>query len=76
MSCFRCEQDPCTCQQQLEAKPHWLVTHCATPGCFTAIRMKLGHVEAAPICTWCLAGESHAALGKPAVDERLKEVKV
>jgi hypothetical protein len=51
----------------------WIVMHCATQGCFTAIRMKLGAHEAHSICRWCVAGESHTLRSKPAVDIRLRQ---
>jgi hypothetical protein len=67
---------PCACgydPKALQIKPQWIIQECSTPGCFTVIRSKAGAQQDIPLCQWCLAGESHAMLGKPAVDTRLRE---
>ena len=75
MSCQTCEQDPCTCQKQLQAETHWIVRHCTTPGCFTAIRERVGQLGE-PTCKWCQSGESHAMKGRPSVDPRVQGIEV
>lgn len=69
--CRQCEQFPCQCDQRGHAT-NWLIQHCATPGCFTAIRVRAEHSLVTPICKWCDQDLSHAKHGKPAVDIRLK----
>lgn len=73
MKCLRCASDPCACQKQLRASATWIVQSCATPRCFTAIRVKAGDQQDNPVCKWCQSGESHAMNGRAAVDVRLKE---
>lgn len=80
MTCFECAKEiaqyPCACGYQpkgLAVTSQWLVVDCATPGCHTAIRMKLGQQEPHPVCKWCQAGTSHALNGKPNVDIRLRD---
>lgn len=59
-------------------EPHqecnWVIRDCATPGCFTVIRERIGTQAVAPVCKWCDMGISHAMLGKPAVDIRLRGI--
>lgn len=83
MTCFECAKEitsyPCACgyrPKALEAQQQWIVRHCHTPGCFTAIREKLGRQSIDPICKWCMRGESYAMNNKLAVDVRLRGVEI
>ncbi len=80
MTCPECDKDllafPCSCGYQpkeLQVQP-WMILTCATPGCFTAIRVRAGEQEGQSLCKWCQRGESHALIGKSAIDIRLKGV--
>jgi hypothetical protein len=68
--CQTCGQRPCLCVKTILPAPSWLTQDCATPGCFTIIRFRLGTAATPPICRWCQAGTSHAMQGHPAVDPR------
>lgn len=69
--CRACEQFPCQCQRRHTATDY-LVQTCSTPGCFTAIRSLASRAPSVPVCKWCDQGISHALLGKPATDIRLR----
>lgn len=78
MICRECENKigayPCACgyrPKELHGQIY-LIQHCSTLGCFTAIRVKAGHQDATPLCKWCTTGESHAMNGHPDVDIHLR----
>jgi len=41
-------------------KQIWITQDCATPGCYSIIRYRLGTLPDPPLCKWCQAGTSHA----------------
>lgn len=57
--CQLCEQFPCQCEKKTRADD-WLIQHCSTPGCETAIRVRADQSLTHPICTWCDRNVSHA----------------
>ena len=73
MYCNTCESNPCTCRTT-RAIQAWVLRDCGTPGCFTMVRESIGNQTQVPVCRWCQRGMSHATLGKPAVDIRLRHV--
>lgn len=60
MTCYTCEQDPCTCQKALGVPTQWLIQHCSVPGCEVAIRVQAGkQASTNPICKWHQAGTAY-----------------
>lgn len=61
MTCFDCckeiQQYPCACGYEPKGPTgqRWLIQHCTTAGCQSAIRMGIGSQEAHPVCKWCVA---------------------
>jgi hypothetical protein len=70
MTCLEClrviDAYPCACGYQpkqlkvMQPADYWLIVTCATQGCDTAIRRRVGEHDAVPVCKWCKAGTSHA----------------
>jgi|SRR6185503_14151327 len=68
MTCDACRKSiqgyPCACgyqPKQLAVQPKTMLVDCATPGCFTQIKIKIADYETANLeCIWCQSGTSHA----------------
>ncbi len=64
MICFECckaiDAYPCACGARPKGPSgaSFLIQHCTTAGCMSAIRVRVGQQEAGPVCKWC---EKHTA---------------
>lgn len=68
MTCPECTKDltayPCICgyePNKTAALQHWIIQHCARPGCTTAIRTRNGLSESALVCKWCHATDQYGS---------------
>lgn len=80
MICGRCEREfqgpVCSCGwKPTPAKgiSAWVIQHCVTPGCSTAIRVRVGHTLSTPICKWC-AGTADQATAAPTEQWTAEEI--